>query len=298
MADRELHSLIRLLDDPDEEIYDKVRTQLISRGEPVIPKLETAWEEDPFGLHFRNRVEDIIQRIQFNEVKKALHQWDQEEKRQLMDGATILCRYQYPDLDEQNLTHQVEKIRKDVWLEMNDKLTSFEKVHVINQILFETHGFRGNTTNYQAPQNNYLNDLLESKKGNTLSLSMLYILVAQSAGVPVFGVNLPGHFILAYLDENNVLALTQGYDTEEKVLFYINPFSQGGIFNKEEIDNFLQRSGIEPAREYFEPCSNRNIIKRGIDNLVEAYEKKGYEEKVAELKELAEVMERKSTTKH
>jgi regulator of sirC expression with transglutaminase-like and TPR domain len=79
-------------------------------------------------------------------------------------------------------------------------MTPQEQVLVMNKVLFDIHGFAGNTTNFHAPQNSFINTVLESKKGNPLLISIIYILMARQLDIPIYGVNLPEHFILAYQD--------------------------------------------------------------------------------------------------
>lgn len=282
--EKEISALIELIDDPDEDIYHQIKEKLLSFGEEVIPALENYWENNRFGLVFQTRVENIIHQIQFDSVRHHLTQWSQSHSRDLLKGVLILNRYQYPDLDEAKIKKKLHQLKQDVWLELNDNLTAFETVGVINQILFDVHGFSGNKKNYHAPQNSYLNNVLESGKGNPLSLSIIYLLVCEMLHIPVYGVNLPNHFVLCYMDKNNIMSLLNKDDNHDGVLFYINAFSRGTIFNRKEIEQFLQELKITPQASYFEPCDNMAIIKRIITNLIFSYEKLGYPEKVEELK--------------
>ena len=154
---------------------------------------------------------------------------------------------------------------------------------MINHILFDVYNFTGNTSNYHAPQNSYINNVLESHRGNPLLLSILYSCIAQGLNIPIYGVNLPEHFILAYRDE---FIIRDSEDEEEPILFYINPFSKGAVFSRREIDTFLKQLKLEPNRMFYESCSNVEIIKRQIRNLITAYEKLGYPNKVTDFKEL------------
>lgn len=284
MNKKELIALISLLDDPDEDVFDNIRNKLLSLGQEVIPDLEDAWEHS-FDTVIQNRIENIIHKIQFEKIAEKLREWAKPENQNLLEGALLVARYQYPDLNEEKIKKHLEQIKQDVWLELNDNLTALEKVKVINHIFFDVHGFSGNTTNYHAPQNSYINNVLESKKGNPLSLSLLYAIVSQSLGLPVYGVNLPEHFVLAYKDiYGNVNLPTVLHPYESNVLFYINPFSKGSVFGKKEVDAFLKQLKLEPDRSYFEPCSNLDIIKRLIRNLINSYEKLGYPSKKEELK--------------
>ncbi|HNP50139.1 MAG TPA: transglutaminase-like domain-containing protein, partial [Bacteroidia bacterium] len=203
--------------------------------------------------------------------------------RELIKGAILVARYQYPELQEEMIQRQLDKMRKDAWLEMNDDLTAMEQVKVLNKIFFDIHGFSGNTQNYHAPQNSYINIALETRKGNPLMLSLLYLEIARSAGVPVYGVNLPEHFVLCYRDELNDPV---NINDHSKILFYINPFSKGDIFNRKEIDTFLQQLKIPQENSYYEPCSSKDMIQRLIRNLMNSYHKLGFMDKVEELQQL------------
>jgi regulator of sirC expression with transglutaminase-like and TPR domain len=285
MSLKEVIALITLLDDPDEGIYSQVKERFVILGPPAIPHLETAWENS-FDVIMQKRIESIIHTIQFETLAKALKTWAREEGEDLLKGILLLARYQYADLDENKIKKQLAQIRQDVWLELNDDLTALEKVKIVNHILFEVHQFSGNITNYHAPQNSFINNVLETKKGNPLMLSVIYALICKELGIPVYGINLPQHFVLAYVNENANLIDVNNKTLSNNILFYINPFSKGLIFNQKDIDQFLKQLNIEPHSKYYVPCSNLDIIRRALQNLIYSYEKLGYLEKVQELKSL------------
>ena len=285
MSLKEVIALITLLDDPDDTIYVQVKDRFVILGQPAIPHLETAWENS-FDAIMQKRIESIIHTIQFETLEKALKNWAKEGQDDLLKGILILARYQYPDLDESKIRKQLAQIKQDVWLELNDDLTALEKVQIINHILFEVHQFSGNITNYHAPQNSFINNVLESKKGNPLMLSVVYALVCKELSIPIYGINLPQHFVLAYVNERANLIDVNNKTLSNNILFYINPFSKGLIFNQKDIDQFLKQLNLEPDAKYYLPCSNVEILKRCLNNLVFSYEKLGYLEKVEELKRL------------
>lgn len=284
----EIRALISLLDDPDDEVFEQIKDKIVMLGSDVIPALEGAWEDNSFGTLFLDRIEDIIHKIQLDNVEGRLRYWAQHEHDDLLSGALLIARYQYPDLDEDEVRDQINRIRQDIWLELNDNLTSFEKVKVMNHILFDVHGFSGNKKNYHAPQNSYLNTVLESKRGNPLSLSIIYQVLAESLEIPLKGVNLPNHFILAYLHLQE--ESSKPGETETRVLFYVNAFSKGAILGKSEIDMFLKQLDLEPKRSYYEPCTPVEIIVRELNNLIYSYKKLGYQEKMEELQRLLDAV--------
>jgi regulator of sirC expression with transglutaminase-like and TPR domain len=285
----EVKALISLLDDPDEVVFDQVNRRFLSLGQEIIPVLENAWEYS-FDTLIQNRIENIIHTIQFDIIKESLKDWAHPTKQDLLEGALLIAKYQYPDLDINKVKAQLHQIKQDVWLELNDNLTALEKVKVINHILFDVHNFSGNTSNYHAPQNSFINNVLENKKGNPLLLALIYTIVAQKLDIPIYGVNLPEHFILCYTDDNQV-AMPDGKGMEGcNVLFYINPFSKGVVFGRTEVDVFLKQLTLEPLSHYYEPCSNKEIVKRLLRNLIASYEKLGYPNKSKELRVLLEIV--------
>jgi regulator of sirC expression with transglutaminase-like and TPR domain len=112
------------------------------------------------------------------------------------------------------------------------------------------------------------------QSGNHLSLSVLYLIITQKLGLPVFGVNLPRHFILAYMDDTRATRQAKNY-TQKEVLFYINPFDKGAIFRKSEIELFIQQQNIKPQENFFLPCNNLTVIRRLLAEIRLIHQKKG-----------------------
>jgi regulator of sirC expression with transglutaminase-like and TPR domain len=283
-----IKALIRLIDDPDESIYNHVHDRLLRYGPVAIPFLESSWEDEDYGLVFQDRIENLIHEIQFEDIKNQLRYWTNSEHKDLLEGAIIVAKYQYPNLDKTKILEDIKKIKDDIWLEISNKHTAYEKVRVFNKVFFNTHNFHGNSKDFHSPLNSFINTVLETRRGNPLSLSILYSIIAQSLELPVYGVNLPNHFILAYVDENG----TNHFIKEKNdygVLFYINTFSRGNIFDETEIKEFLKSINFPFNPEYFEPCSNTSIVNRMLTNLITSFQRVGNEEKVKELTELRNI---------
>lgn len=289
MSTSEIAALISLIEDPDEGIFHQVRSEIVSRGSEIIPQLEQYWEYNHFGTLFQERIEALIQSIHYNHTSDRLSAWSRAEGNDLLEGALLINRYQYPSFDEDEVRRQISALRQDIWLELNDNLTAIEQVNVINHMLYTVHGFQGNKSNYTAPQNSYIADVLSNKKGNPLSLAIVYQVLANSLEIPIYGVNLPNHFILAFLDENR-MGMSPETCPDEGILFYINPFSGGTIIHKSEIDAFLMHLELPKSVRYYQPCRNTDIIKRMVNNLIFAYAQQGKEEKSTELRKLLDLL--------
>ncbi|MEI6822416.1 MAG: transglutaminase-like domain-containing protein [Bacteroidota bacterium] len=279
----ELKALVSLLDEPDERIYLDIRNKLLDFGPDVLPVLESTWE-NTFNEEVQERIESIMHVIQFDKIYEDLSDWVKKDEHNLLEAYIIVSRFQYPDLDEMHIIEQINKLKRDIWLELNENLTAFEEIKVFNRVLFEINKFTVNIKDIHHPQNSFINTFLETKKGNALSLGILYIILAQSQELPIYGVNLPQNFVLAYTKD-------LGQFDEEDVLFYINPVNKGIIFSRNEIDNFLNQLKTEPEKTYYTPCSNLSIIRRLINNLVYSYNHLEKPDKVEDLKKLLSLFE-------
>jgi regulator of sirC expression with transglutaminase-like and TPR domain len=292
VENKELKAMISLLDDPDTEIIDVVSSNLMKQGSSVIPELERAWEST-LNEMVQERLENVIQHIQFNSSKENLKRWLSQGADYILDGAVYLAQFQFPDLQVKTVEKEIDKIKKDIWLEINNNLTALEKVKILNYIIFEIYKFKRNTANFYSPQNSYINLVLETRRGNPISLAIVYLAVAQKLNLPIYGVNLPKNFILAYKDEYRQ---SDSPDETEDILFYINPYNKGSVLGKREIDYFIHQQQLEPRKEYYVPCTNSDIIVRLINNMVLSYEKLDFKDKIERLKELLNLVEKFPST--
>lgn len=288
MKDSELEALISLLGDPDPEIFAEVRAKIISLGTAILERLEKRWElsDDP-EMHYR--IEGIIKEIHLDHICMLLERWAKGGCQNLLEGVLICARYQFPNLDEQRVRRYLEHIQKDAWLEVNPSLTAMEVVKTLNKIIFRIHGFHPNTKDYGHWHNNMINEVLETKAGNSLLLGVIYLIVAESLNLPIRGVNLPEHFVLAYLDDSSLGRLF-GSSSQPRIFFYINPYNGGSIFSRREIEAFLTRLGLTKKDEYFYPCSNRTIVDRLLNNLMIYFQHSEQKLKYEEVKRLKQCL--------
>ena len=275
LSPSQLDALISLLDDSDWEVKQHVREKLIGLGAAVIPVLEQKWEES-FNPILQKELEDLVHDLQFGLVKQRLTDWKASQNQDLLDGLWILNTYQYPDLELETLKAAIHQLYIEAWTHFSPDLQPLDQVKILNHVFFKQLQFSGNTKNFHSPSNSMLSAVLESKKGNPISLCSIYLLVSQKLGLPIYGVNLPNLFVLIY---------QQG-----ETNFYINAFNKGLVFSKKEIQNFLEQLKIDPLPVYFEPCTNLAIVLRFLKNLATAFEHLGESSKLGEVKELLEIL--------
>lgn len=287
---REMQALVSLIDDPDLDVFREVADKLHGFGSDAIPYLQKAWDNclDPL---VQGRIETLMHQINIDKVIKDLSKAFEKNCKDLFGAWVSLSRFQYPGLNEEDLQYELNQIRKDIWLELNENLTALEQVKVFNHVFFDIHGFYPNIDNYHSADNSFINRVLHSRKGNPLSLSVVYMLLAQSIDLPIYGVNVPEHFVLAYTGRA-FDPLTLRMD-DNKVLFYINPFSRGMVFSSQEVEKFLKKLSLEPIPAYVEPCNNCEIVLRMINNLVSAYETDGTRQKQLEMEHIRAVLVKK-----
>jgi regulator of sirC expression with transglutaminase-like and TPR domain len=288
MEEKELNALIALLDDPDREVYQTISEKIITSGISVIPFLEKNWEYSA-NLLVQNRIENLIHTIQLNYTLKNLSTWYNNGVQNLLEGAYYIALYQFPEIKFKEIEKSIEKIKKDVWLELNKNLTALEKVKILNHVIYDVHGINANTTNFFSPQNHYINQVLETKKGGPVALAIIYSVIAQKLGLPIYTVNLPKNFILAYKDR---FKSAESADFKDNILFYINPFNRGSVLGHKEIEQFLKQQQIEIKDEYFLPCSNATTISQLVFSLIFSYEKSGNHEKVSDLKQIINLLQK------
>jgi len=268
---KEFKALVSLLEDDDEEINRHVEGKIMSLGSDIIPYLEEQWENS-FDPNIQSKIEDMIHTLQFSSLKERMRAWKENGGESLLEGMWLISLYQYPDTELNDLNKEIEQIYYDIWVELQEDLHPYDQIKIINGALFTKLKFRANTKNFHSPNNSFLKSVLESKKGNPISLSVVYMLVAEKLGMPIYGVNLPNLFIITYKNPD--------------VQFYVNAFNRGLIFSKKDIDNYLANLNLTPKPIYYEPCSNEEIIKRVLRNLIMAFEKLGEHHKSEEVKEL------------
>lgn len=272
MKEAEIKALVSLLDDEDTQIISHVEEKIRSLGTTIIPFLEQEWESN-FNPQVQRRIEELIHTLQFELLKERINEWYQSKDHDLISGMWLVATYQYPDLELLKLRQELEQFYYETWLEFKPDLYPFDQIKIINGVFFNKLKFGANTKNFHSPGNSMINVVLETRKGNPITLCVLYMLVAQKLKLPVYGVNLPNLFVLTYKDNVN----TQ---------FYINAFNKGLIFSRQDIENYINELHLAPQSSFFEPCSNLEIIRRVFRNLIMSFDKMGEHAKAEEVKEL------------
>jgi regulator of sirC expression with transglutaminase-like and TPR domain len=271
MTEREIKALISLLDDEDAEVTTHVEEVIRSLGSSVIPFLESEWEGS-FSPVIQRKIEELIHELQLRVMIERLQAWKNGGALDLLEGMWIIATYQYPDLSLEKLRTDIEQLYYDIWLQAREEMNAVDHVKLMNGIFYGSMNFGANTKSFHSASNSMINVVLESRRGNPITLCVIYMLVARKLGMPVYGVNLPNLFVLTY--------------KQDKVQFYINVFNRGIIFSKTDIDHYIAQLNLKPKDSFYQPCTNLEIVQRVLRNLILSYEKAGEPDKIREVESI------------
>ncbi len=276
----ELQHLIKLLDDESDFVYENIKERLISHGDNSINFIKEY--ADMTNPVIEQRANEIISTINFDKLEEKFKNLDLEENKDLLENAIFLISsFGYPDINIDNYKMILDKMALDIEKKIDDmgylKNTNLDIINIINDYLFVEKRFDGNSENYYDADNSYINKVIDKKTGIPVSISILYILIAKRLNLPVFGVNLPSHFIIKYQDS-----------TEE---FFIDPFNKGIVISRDEVIQFLEKLGLDEEEfnhiPYLKIAEDKEIIKRVFANLVNVFEKDKDEVKLEQIKKLS-----------
>ena len=284
---RELQALLLLIDDPDPEVFSTVEDRLLSYGTPVIPNLENLWE-NTISEDVQERIEMIIHRIHYRDLTNEFINWNKGEC-ELLYGALLVAKYQYPELQTVNALQEIEWIRRNIWLEMNSYMTPLEQVKIVESILYNYYKLKGGEIAYDQQNEFMLHKVIEGKKGNAVTTGILYLLMAELLDLPVRAINLPRQFVLAWFSQQSLFD-NDFSKPDENIKFYIDPNS-GAAFSQKDIELYLKRINLPNTPGYFKPMSNRRIIQLLLEQFANCFDDLKHQYKKDELLELSALLE-------
>jgi regulator of sirC expression with transglutaminase-like and TPR domain len=283
----EITALLHLIDDPDQEVFDAVSQKIVDYGKPIIPNLEHLWETTP-DEDTQERIELLIHRLHYRDLAEDIRQWSVSGHHDLMLGSLLVSKFQYPDLTTTAVLQEIEKVRRNIWLELNNYLTPLEQINIVTSILYSYYGLKGGETNYKEPNEFLLHKTLEAKRGNQVSNGILYLLLCELLDIPVKAINIPRQFIIAYFKP--------GYSEENlpnplhKIEFFIDPTS-GQIFTHQDVENYFKRISVPPVGSYFKPLSNKKVLQQLLTEFAKCFDSEKDKYKLQELLHLASLLE-------
>jgi regulator of sirC expression with transglutaminase-like and TPR domain len=284
----EISALFKLIDDPDEEVFNTIADRLLNYGTPIIPDLEHLWENtlDEATLE---RIEIMIYKLRLQDLKEAFLEWKSTPEPSLFEGALLVTQFQFPELAVDSLRHQMEKIRRNIWLELNNYLTPLEQANVIRNILFNYYQIKGVEVNYEKPEEFLIAAPLQSKKGNAIANTLLYAELCQQLEIQAQFINIPKQCIIAFYasdwDPEELVT-----NPQEFIQFYVEG-TTGNAFSQKDLDQYMIRSNIEPKNSYYKALSNVKIIKKHLLEFAKCFNSPTLQYKQKDLTDLANLLD-------
>jgi regulator of sirC expression with transglutaminase-like and TPR domain len=264
---KEISALFHLIDDPDEEVFHTVSERIVSIGRAIIPNLENLWETTP-NEEIQERIEMLIHKLHFRDLINEFNEW-KKGPAELLHGGLLVARYRYPEMSNTSTLQEMEKIRRNIWLELNSYLTPLEQVNVITGILYSYYKLKGNEVAYDIQEDFLINKVIEQKKGNAITNGILYLVISELLDVPIRAINIPKQFILGYFDVDYNFPNPERKKSE-KINFYIDPLN-GQIYSHKDVENYFKRISVPPTPSYFKQLTNRRIIQHLLEEYSKCY---------------------------
>ena len=193
-------------------------------------------------------------------------------------AALMIARIEYPDLDASRYVAQLDFIGDEACRRLssaevpadaphNVDAERYARVTALNAYLFEELGFAGNEADYSDPRNSFLNEVIDRRTGIQITLSLVYMEAARRAGLPVEGINFPGHFLLR-------CRAGRKHTYAEDLI--IDPFHGGALLSHDLLAQQAAERGdsSEPARfesRLLKRATKQQILSRMLMNLKRVY---------------------------
>lgn len=274
LSESELRSLVTLLDEEDPASLALVRKQILKIGEPVLPFLEELRSKADADI--AARAEEMSRELRFANLKRDFTLLARSPEPDLEKGSLLISRFGYPAMSASTYSVWLDRVASRIQDDLPSDADAALTFQRLNSHLFQGMGFTGNEARYYDPDNSYLNRVIETRRGIPVSLSVLYLLLAQRLRLPVFGVATPGHFLVGFRPGPHSC--------------YLDAYHRGRILDLNEVRRMLARSGYEFRPDYVAHCSSRDILVRMMRNLISIYEKTGSRDRADMLAKLVEVL--------
>ncbi len=275
IPENQIRALIRLLSDEDDRIVQTISGKLIDIGPSAVPLLQEAEIEQP---EMADRIAGILEEIRGGNVEDELAALADAPDRatNLEAGAFLIARYAYPALEVGRYRHQLDTMAREVRDRIGPRASGEETVNALNRYIFTEQGFKGNTKNYYEVENSYINCVIDRRVGIPISLSVVYLLIGQRLALPLFGIGMPGHFLVKY--------------ESDRYKIFIDCFNGGALLTEKNCARFLTEAGYGFDDKYLQKSPTRAILSRMIKNLLAIYSKMDEPVKTARMYKFIEIL--------
>ena len=277
----EIKALIELIDDPDEIVFKSITDRFIGLGKEVVPIIKEQLDfTDEESTIFK--INHIIHKVNFNSLEDELLRWNESPQKNLWDATLIISSYIDTEANKKEIQFEIEKVRRSIWLELNDYLTSLEEVNVINKVLFSYYKYATLDQTKTKEIDLGINKLLSTKIGSPRSIATFYLLLAELIKIPIKALDIPNQNLLAFCGNDAVLP----EEPNEEILFFIDPTS-GQIYTHSDVENYLKKINHHMSASALKPLSTKAYVIIWLTEISEFYKKNKQKDNAADLIQLA-----------
>ncbi len=287
-SDSEIKALISLLDETDEKLSKQIIDKIISSGTSAIPFLFDAWENNLSDI-VQERIYFLIDKIQYNEIKINLNNWNSNTSKSILDAWVIITKYQFPALNVQSITDYINRLKYDVWVELNENQTALEKIKILNHVFFQIHNLKIENDYILIPESYLINHIIAYSKGSPTAISILYQIIAHKLDIPIWGLNYFEYSILCYLKPDSIskpITLLK----KEDVLFYIVISNRVTVVAADDIEIVMDSINIKTENRFFTPCSQNQVVQKIIIGVQNAFKNLKIEDKATIFEKLLKIL--------
>lgn len=253
--DQKLVALLRLLDDPDPQIFEAVYHELQNYGKEILPSLEYVYQHS-FALESREKLAYIIQDLRFEYIYEAFDEWLNSKNSNLLEASYLLSKWLDYQVERESFIKHFNKIKMDVWIELNNTLTAFEKIHILNTIFYQYYNFELYQKAGLLAYNPY--HLMTERMGSKFSFAVLYVAICEALDLPVFAINLPNVLLLAYYESlKNIHLLTK--ENPMLIQHFIDP-ENGFIHGKDEVLTYIKSQQLSAPLPALKALDNKEFL--------------------------------------
>lgn len=284
---KEINALFTLIDDPDEEVYSTVSSKIIDFGKGIIPNLENLWE-NTLNETIQERIEMLIHSLHYTDLMNDFKEWKNSAYNDLLFGALLVSKFQYPELHTTPVLQDIEKIRRNVWLELNNYLTPLEHANVLSSIIFNYYNLKGVEVNYDNTDEFFIHKVLETKKGNTITNGIIYQVVCELLEINARIISIPNQMVIAFYQRDHDPANYIGHP-QDKILFFVDGVN-GQAYGHKDIEDYFKRMNVTPTPAFYKPLSHKRIIQILLEETSKCFSLDSNEYKQHELLKLADLL--------
>lgn len=270
----QLEAAISLLDDRSPEVVASCSRRLVDAGEAILAVLEAVPRTQECR---RERALAVARRIRLRSAERQFldavgppdHVVDLEE------AVFRLAHLLDPVLDDAPYRARLDAFAEEIGAADPNPTDEVAVAELFRRTLADRGGLRGDRDNYYDHQNSFIHRVLDRRRGIPITLSAIYLFVARRIDLPLYGVGMPGHFVVQCGDSGTTI---------------LDPFSDGRLLTREECLKFLERGGFGANESFLRVTSDRRILIRMVANLVHSFRREENAEGEARFSRLFEAV--------